>query len=242
MTRFISVDPSSTVVGWAVFQDDGLVAWGKINATGAPYGDRFGFIIEELAAAAHKYGARALVTEDVKYAWAGGGARARNIAGLQVAFKAIRDFAKQVGFDFKAYNPATWKASVLNGSHASKEATRENICFRFPRLPRKLSEHEYDAIGIGIYHAGTLKFESMAVGVPATCVACGRPIPGTVKGGRSICQDCAGKAADGASPNDRLALAKTGLDALIDEATGFQDVRPKNDLAGRFRNYRGKKK
>ncbi len=241
MTRFLSVDPSSTVVGWAVFQDDGLVAWGKINATGAPYGDRFGFIIEELASVAVQYGARGLITEDVKFAWAGGGNRARNIAGLQVAFKALRDFAKQVNFPFTAYNPATWKASVLNNAHASKEATRENICFRFPNLPRKLSEHEYDAIGIGIYHAGIVKLESMAVGVPATCVVCKRPIPGTIKGGRSICQDCAGKAADGASPADRLALAKTGLDALIDEATGFQDVRKKGDLAGRFRGYRGKK-
>jgi hypothetical protein len=37
-----------------------------------------------------------------------------------------------------------------------------------------------------------------------------------------------------------LAQAKVGLDALIDEATGYQDVRPDGELAERYRTYGGK--
>jgi hypothetical protein len=36
-----------------------------------------------------------------------------------------------------------------------------------------------------------------------------------------------------------LAQAKLGLDALIDEATGYQDVRPDGELAERYREYGG---
>jgi len=36
---------------------------------------------------------------------------------------------------------------------------------------------------------------------------------------------------DDLSKKDVLVAAKVGINALIDEATGYQDVRPKDDLA-----------
>jgi hypothetical protein len=36
-----------------------------------------------------------------------------------------------------------------------------------------------------------------------------------------------------------IAQAKLGLDALIDEATGYQEVRPADDLAKRYEQYGG---
>lgn len=162
MTRFIAIDPSSTFTGWAVFEGDALVAWGLIDARGSDYAGRFQLIIGELAAACVRYGARGVAIEDVKFAWAGGGRRNRNIAGLQVVFRSIQEWAKEIGFPFKAYNPATWKNAVLDGAHASKATTRENICWRFPGIPRGLAEHVYDAVGIGVHHAGILKYQDMA--------------------------------------------------------------------------------
>lgn len=165
MTRFIAIDPSSTFTGWAVFEDEALVAWGLIDARTADYAGRFQLIVGDLAAACVRYGARGVAIEDVKFAWAGGGNRNRNIAGLQVVFRSIKEWAtKELQLPFAAYNPASWKNAVLEGPHASKKATKENICFRFPRLPRNLAEHVYDAVGIGVYHAGILKLESMERG------------------------------------------------------------------------------
>jgi len=161
MSRFIAIDPSTTVTGWAVFQDDGLVAWGKINTTGAPYADRFSYIVEGLAEACVKHGAHEAAIEDIKFAWHGKN-RNRNIAGLQVVFRSIQDWSKSIGFPLIPYNPATWKTNVVGATHAPKDVVKENICFRFPRLPRDLTEHEYDAIGIGIYHAGIRKLEGMS--------------------------------------------------------------------------------
>lgn len=41
------------------------------------------------------------------------------------------------------------------------------------------------------------------------------------------------------SQKKRLAQAKVGLDALIDEATGYQEVRPDGELAERYVGYGG---
>lgn len=45
---FLAIDPSSTELGWAVFKDDTLKAWGGISTAKVKYDRRFMFIVEEL--------------------------------------------------------------------------------------------------------------------------------------------------------------------------------------------------
>lgn len=59
-------------------------------------------------------------------------------------------------------------------------------------------------------------------------------------GARRALLDEAAKAADALSPADRTAAAKVGINALVDEATGYQDTRPKDDLREMFRKERAK--
>jgi len=153
MTRFIAIDPSSTVTGWSVFQDQGLVAWGKLDATKVEYSFRFQFIVNELVRLARKYGFQEVAIEDVKTAWHSKN-RQRNIAGLQIVFTSIQKWAERNKIPLAAYNPATWKNAVVGHVHATKEETKTNIWYRFPRIPDDLTDHEYDAIGIGVYHGG----------------------------------------------------------------------------------------
>ena len=157
MSRFIAIDPSSTVTGWAVFQDQGLVAWGKIETNKVEYSYQFQFIINELACLARTYGFQEITIEDVRTAWHGKN-RQRNIAALQIVFTSIRKWTEARKIPLAAYNPATWKNAVVGDVHASKEATKTNIRYRFPAVPDDLSDHEYDAIAIGIYH-GAFRFQ-----------------------------------------------------------------------------------
>ena len=166
MPRFIAIDPSSTFTGWAVFQDQALVAWGNIDARKAEYAGRFQYIIDELTAACLRYGVREVAIEDVKFAWHSKN-RYRNIAGLQIVFRSIKEWANTVNLPLTAYNPATWKNAVV-GSFAlrmvtgtTKEKTKENILWRFPNLPDNLAEHVYDAIAIGVYHGGLRYLEAL---------------------------------------------------------------------------------
>lgn len=163
MSRFIAIDPSTTFTGWAVFQDEGLVAWGKIDTRKVAYADRFVQIVAGIAAAYMQYRFQEIAIEDVKFAWHGKN-RNRNIAGLQIAYRSLKDYAATSDFPFTAHNPATWKNAVVGAYAASKDTTKENVCFRFPGLPRDLTDHEYDAIAIGVYHAGLRKLEAMEGG------------------------------------------------------------------------------
>ena len=73
----------------------------------------------------------------------------------------------------------------------------------------------------------------------ATCIKCGVGMGG--KQGNSICQDCVSILLEGKTIEELAALAKVGLDAVIDEVTGFQYVRPKGELKQRHEKYlRGK--
>lgn len=157
-TRFIAIDPSTTITGWSVFEDIKLVAWGRIDTRKVQYADRFRLIVAGIAEVYMKYRFDEIVIEDVSYAWHSKN-RNRNIAGLQSVFRSIKDYAITSDFPLTAYNPATWKNSVVGAHTAPKEITKNNILLRFPRVPDNLTDHEYDAIGIGVHHGAIMAYE-----------------------------------------------------------------------------------
>ena len=69
------------------------------------------------------------------------------------------------------------------------------------------------------------------------CIRCGIEMD-KIKTGTSICLKCAGELTDSMSPTDRLAHAKVGLDAFIDEVTGYEKIRPHKDLSKRLKGYK----
>ena len=73
----------------------------------------------------------------------------------------------------------------------------------------------------------------------ALCIKCDKDLGG--KAGTSICQDCVTLLLKDKTLEELVALAKVGLDAVIDEVTGYQKIRPKGDLAQRHRQYQSKK-
>ena len=70
----------------------------------------------------------------------------------------------------------------------------------------------------------------------ATCIKCGVYVGS--KQGNSICQNCVTLLLQDKTPQELLALAKIGIDAVIDEITGYQNVRPKGELAKRHEKYK----
>ena len=70
----------------------------------------------------------------------------------------------------------------------------------------------------------------------AICIKCNADIGG--KPGTSICQDCVTILLESKTPSELKALAKLGLDALVDEVTGYQNIRPKGDLVKRHEKYK----
>lgn len=156
--RFLALDPSSTVTGWAVFQDESLVAFGKIDTAKVEFSFRYQFIVNELSHLAQVYNFQEIAIEDTQFHWKG-----RDIATLRVAYMSIKKWAERVKLPITKYNVSTWKANVIGNSKASKEMVQANISLRYQEVPADISEHEADAIAVGVYHAGLKKLEGMAV-------------------------------------------------------------------------------
>jgi hypothetical protein len=68
------------------------------------------------------------------------------------------------------------------------------------------------------------------------CIDCGKEIPQTPDG-VTICIACVHRRYEQLTPDQRLAMAKVGLDAVIDEVTGKQKTRPKGELKQRYEKY-----
>lgn len=73
-----------------------------------------------------------------------------------------------------------------------------------------------------------------------TCIKCGKTIKeNPIKDSTTVCQTCVDELLNNMSPKELLAHAKVGLDAVIDEVTGYQNVRQKGDLNKRLKKYKG---
>lgn len=160
--RRLIIDPSSTVLGWVVMDDCKPYAAGDIDARKVDYADKFPFIVEELRKVYIWYtGINEIVMEQaVKY----GG---KKIPALEVACKAIRDWAKTLkGVKLYQYYAATWKAALLGSPKADKQDTFYYVRAALPKLPiDKLSEHVVDAMAIGIYHNRTMEIEGVMIDI-----------------------------------------------------------------------------
>ncbi len=77
----------------------------------------------------------------------------------------------------------------------------------------------------------------------AHCIRCKGIVHGTEsKDGESICVLCAGEIVDKYATREEVsALARVGIDALVDEATGYDKIRPKDDLRERYKKYYGER-
>ncbi len=68
------------------------------------------------------------------------------------------------------------------------------------------------------------------------CIDCGKHLDDKTTPD-SICPDCLDKRVDELTPEKAGAMSRVGLDALIDEVTGYQQKRPKGDLKKRYEDY-----
>ena len=148
MTRFISVDPSTTFTGWAVFQDEGLVAWGKIDLRNVEYSFRFQYVVNELIHLCQLYHFQEIAMEDVKVAWHSKN-RYRNIAGLQIIFKSIKEWAKGVNLPLVAHPHPVSDAGVphvVNDKVDGARTPAQHV--HTGRPPMRIADGAY-CVGVG---------------------------------------------------------------------------------------------
>jgi len=151
----LSIDPSSTVLGIAVMDNDSLIRYGIIDATKQPYEKRYMFIIKKLNEIIKKYPIDEIACEmAMKF-------KGRRVAALEVAVTSIKHWAKKQKLDISFYSPGEWKASVTGKGNSDKEQVADVIRLHYPILKPDTPDHITDAIAIGLCHIGVIKLKEM---------------------------------------------------------------------------------
>ena len=152
----LGIDPSSIRCGWAVLDDDRLVAHSTICNDREVYHERVSHIINVIEEVVKQYGVTDIACE-----------RAfrnpkRNTAALQVVVQAIKSWCRQNKYPLGLYSSGQWKKRVVGHGQASKEEVQQAVALYFPGV--KGSEHETDAIAIAIHAQGMLRLKGMSEG------------------------------------------------------------------------------
>ena len=160
--RLLAIDPSSTVLGWCVLEDDKLGAYGLISTKKVPYERRFMHISQELNTLFLRFGFEEVACERaIRF-------NGRQVAALEVAVATIKKWAKgrkwtggkEMPISF--YSPGEWKVTIAGAGNADKAAVARVICLQYRQLPADVSDHITDAIGIGQHHQTIKKLERMS--------------------------------------------------------------------------------
>jgi len=158
MSRVLSVDPSSTILGWAILDEgDVLVAHGLISTMKVPYDHRYLHITNDLWDLLQKYQPSEVACERAFKA------PGHNTAALQVAVMTLKHFCKKYKLPLRMYANNSWKASVAGAGNADKETVAICVRFLYPQLPEDVSDHITDAVAIGLHHLAMRHLENMVI-------------------------------------------------------------------------------
>ena len=151
--RILGIDPGSIRCGWAILDDDRLVAHSTICNDREFYHERAAHIISVIESVVDQYNVTDIACE-----------RAfrnphRNTAALQVVVQAIKSWAKLHKYPLGLYSPGEWKKSLVGSGKASKDEVQVAITLYFPSITGQ--EHEFDAVGIALHHQGMMRLEKM---------------------------------------------------------------------------------
>lgn len=154
--RLLAVDPSSTILGWAVFDGEDLVGYGLISTNRVPYYHRLPHIYEELSKLLERYRFTEVACERAFRA------PRHNTAALQVAVTTIKHFCRRHKLTMALYSNNQWKVTVASSGKADKQDVALAICLQYPQLPEDVSDHITDSIGIALHHLAMRKLMSMS--------------------------------------------------------------------------------
>ena len=153
----LALDPSSRVIGYAIFQDNLLMVWANVKITGIG-AHRF-LAIEELLdqlTSQSQYTIDEIAMEVPKWR------NTRKPAhSFFVAIDIIRKWAKSHKLPLFEYPPATVKKSATGNGRATKEQVARVLCLEYPELAKDDLGHATDAVGTGVHHLGMKRMEAM---------------------------------------------------------------------------------
>ena len=152
MSKILSLDQSTRITGWSVFDGEELVAYGKWALDSSiPIAKRLMTIRNKVAELVHKYEIETLVLEDIQLQ--------NNVVNNVQTFKAlaevfgvITEYCEEINLPWSAVLASSWKHTLgIRGANrtAQKKNAQEYIIKTFNIKP---TQDECDSICIGLHY------------------------------------------------------------------------------------------
>ena len=152
MKRILALDQSSRITGWAVFEDNKLIKYGKFTAEDNQVGQRLQFIRNKVKELIDTYEITEVVLEDIQMQ----SNVANNVQTFKVlaeVFGVISELLVELRIPQSAVLAATWKSELGIKGRAraqQKQNAQEWVSLNYSVKP---TQDECDAICIGSYKA-----------------------------------------------------------------------------------------
>lgn len=148
--RTLALDQSSHITGWAVFEDQTLLEYGKFELTNPDLGVRLKQIRERVDKMVKEYEIDKVVMEDVQYQ--------QNVANNVQTFKTLAEilgvlyeYATAAGLDHEIVLAGTWKKFLGIKGRNRAEQKRNAQDYIVNNYQIKPTQDECDAICIGLW-------------------------------------------------------------------------------------------
>lgn len=147
--KILALDQSSHVTGWAVFEEQKLIEFGKLDLEDADIGDRLYKLRTFVSGLINKYEINILVIEDIQLQ--------ANVANNVATFKTLAEvfgvlveLATELKLPCKAILAGTWKSALGIKGRARAEQKRNAQAWVQEHLGVKAIQDICDAICIGV--------------------------------------------------------------------------------------------
>ena len=149
--KLLALDQSSRISGWAVFDNNKLIAHGKIVTTHPDIGDRLNCIRKEVISLIDKYNIEEVVFEDIQLQ----SGIANNVATFKIlaeVFGVLEELFTEIHMPHQAVLSTVWKSglSIKGRERATQKKNAQKFITDTYNL--RMSEDESDAACIGTYY------------------------------------------------------------------------------------------
>ena len=154
MSKLLALDQSSRITGWAIFENNKLLKYGKFNAetVGENIGDRLHYIRQEITTLIKENNITDVILEDIQMQ----GNVINNVQTFKIlaeVFGVISELLVDLKIPHSAVLASSWKSALGIRGRARAEQKRNAQAWVAQTYSVKATQDECDAICIGSHRA-----------------------------------------------------------------------------------------
>ena len=145
--RLLSLDQSSHITGWAIFEDEKLVEYGKFNLIAEDIGERLWNYRQEIEKLIKKYNPDKVAFEDIQMQ-----GQINNVVTYRILAEIIgvtQEYMVEIKMPYEIVSSNTWKSKLDIKGKQRAEQKKNAQKYILDKYGKQVTQDEADAICLG---------------------------------------------------------------------------------------------